>query len=134
MKFPSIVLWAWERPVDLEWADPEKFAVAFLAQTVILTGDQVKFRSRRNPLKVAPETKLIAVTRIESDKTGDKVSLSDNQKEQLVTSICQTFTRPQIYSSRLRLRHCQGIRKARALCSWRRSPVAHACWQPVLAG
>lgn len=30
--FPRTILWAWERPEDLEFLDPREFAVAFLAQ------------------------------------------------------------------------------------------------------
>src|SRR6185295_3469944 len=67
--FPRVVLWAWERPEDLRFVDPKRVAVAFLAQTVVLKSDQVVFNPRHQPLEVAPETKLIAVTRIETQKT-----------------------------------------------------------------
>jgi hypothetical protein len=59
---------AWERPEDLKSIDATRFAVAFLAQTLILKGDEVAFDPRHQPLDVSPETKLIAVTRIESQK------------------------------------------------------------------
>lgn len=92
IKIPPVVLWAWERPEDLESLDPQKVAVAFLAQTLILRGDEVEFRPRRQPLKVSPATKLIAVTRIESAKTtGDHALLGGSQKEQLITLISKTF-------------------------------------------
>jgi len=92
IKIPPVVLWAWERPEDLESLDPQKVAVAFLAQTLILRGDEVEFRPRRQPLKVSPATKLIAVTRIESSKTtGDRAFLSGSQKEQLITLISKTL-------------------------------------------
>src|SRR2546425_7092673 len=48
--FPRIVLWAWERPEDLSPFDPQRFAVAFLAQTLILKGDDVVLNPRRQPL------------------------------------------------------------------------------------
>lgn len=90
--FPHIVLWAWERPEDLEFLDSRRFAVAFLAQTLTLKGDEVVFNPRRQPLKVSPETKLIAVTRIESQKiTGQRLSLSDSQKERLVDLVLSTL-------------------------------------------
>lgn len=38
---PPVILWAWERPEDLEFLDTERFDVAFLAQTLILKGDAV---------------------------------------------------------------------------------------------
>ncbi|HET7286883.1 MAG TPA: hypothetical protein VFI71_05410, partial [Pyrinomonadaceae bacterium] len=59
-RFPSRVLWAWERPEDLEFLDPQQFAVAFLAQTLTLKNDDVVFSPRRQPLKVSPAVKLIA--------------------------------------------------------------------------
>ena len=79
--FPQTILWAWEREEDLEFLDPQQFAVAFLAQTLVLQDDEVVFRPRRQPLKVGPETKLIAVTRIESGKIA---ALSAAQSEKLI--------------------------------------------------
>lgn len=91
-KFPPIVLWAWERPEDLEFLDPHRFAVAFLAQTLTLKGDDVVFNPRRQPLKVSSETKLIAVTRIESQKvTGQRPALSDAQRERVVALVLKTM-------------------------------------------
>jgi hypothetical protein len=66
--FPHTVLWAWERPEDLSFINPEQFAVAFLAQTLTLTDKEVRFSPRQQPLKVGSKTKLIAVTRIETEK------------------------------------------------------------------
>ncbi len=89
---PPLIIWAWERPEDLEFLDPEKFGVAFLAQTLVLTDDEVIVRPRRQPLKVRPQAKLIAVTRIESQKArGRGAALSDSQKERLVSLIVKTL-------------------------------------------
>ena len=89
--FPRKILWAWERPEDLEFLDPHQFGVAFLAQTLVLKNDAVVFKPRHQPLKVRPETKLIAVTRIESQKTtGSPAALSASQREQLVDLIRRT--------------------------------------------
>ena len=85
--FPQTVLWAWERPEDLEFLDPHQFAVAFLAQTLVLKGDEVVFKPRHQPLKVGPETRLIAVTRIESEKPN---TLSVAQREKLVDLVLRT--------------------------------------------
>ena len=50
------------------------------------------FSPRRQPLKVAPDVKLIAVTRIESQKTtGSPVALSEAQKEKLVNLVLRTL-------------------------------------------
>ena len=88
---PSKILWAWERPENLEFIDAKQFGVAFLAQTLELKGDDVVFRPRRQPLKVSPETKLIAVTRIESRKSGNNPALSDKQIAELVKLILKTL-------------------------------------------
>ena len=87
-QFPRQILWVWERPEDLEFLDPQRYAVAFLAQTLILTNNEVEFNPRRQPMKVSPAVKLIAVTRIESQKTtGTPAALSPAQKEKLVALI-----------------------------------------------
>lgn len=88
---PPIILWAWERPEDLEFLDPERFGVAYLAQTLVLKGDDVIYQPRHQPLKLSPGTKLIAVTRIEGKKTGgEQPALSDAQRERLVSLIVKT--------------------------------------------
>jgi len=91
-QFPPIVLWAWERPEDLRGLDSKRFAVAFLAQTLVLKGDDVILNPRQQPLQVSPDTKLIAVTRIESQKaTGEKTALSEAQKRKLVSLVMRTL-------------------------------------------
>jgi hypothetical protein len=64
---PSVFLWAWERPEKLDFIDPDKVGVAFLAKTISLRSDQVLTRPRLQPLKVPLGTVLIAVARIESN-------------------------------------------------------------------
>src|ERR1044072_617465 len=89
--FPNQILWAWERPEELEFLDPQQFAVAFLAQTLVLKNDDVEYKPRRQPLKVKPETRLIAVTRIESEKTnGPPTALSPTQRQNLIDLILKT--------------------------------------------
>lgn len=89
--FPHIILWAWERPEDLEFIDSQRFGVAFLAQTLILKGDEVIFNPRHQPLKVSPQTRLIAVTRIESQTTtGERATLSPAQNARLMALILKT--------------------------------------------
>jgi hypothetical protein len=91
-QFPAVVLWAWERPEDLEFLEANRYAVAFLAQTLILKGDEVVFRPRHQPLKVSPQVKLVAVTRVESQKTtGQRVALSQAQRDRLTTLIVKTL-------------------------------------------
>lgn len=76
MHMPPIVLWAWERPEDLRFLNPQTVGVAFLAGTVEISASQsgiktasdpaVVLRPRLQPLLVAPGTALMAVVRIET--------------------------------------------------------------------
>src|SRR5438309_12019664 len=44
---PNVVLWAWERPEDLRFIDPQRTGVAFLAATVSISSNgSVCFRPR----------------------------------------------------------------------------------------
>ena len=86
------MLWAWERPEDLTFLDSHNYGVAFLAQTLTLRGDEVVFNPRHQPLQVPPDAKVMAVTRIESQKiTGQRPALSANQRQQLVKLILRTL-------------------------------------------
>jgi len=70
-QFPETILWAWERPEKLDFIDPEKVGVAFLAKTIYLRGDRVVSRPRLQPLTLSPGTRVIAVARIESEHPSD---------------------------------------------------------------
>jgi hypothetical protein len=63
---PSAMLWAWETPEDLTTLDPAHSGVAFLARSVTLTNTGVTVQPRRQPLRLAPDTFLTAVVRIET--------------------------------------------------------------------
>jgi len=78
-RLPRLVLWAWERPEDLRGLDRD-VAVAFLAQTIDLHVDGVQVSPRRQPLRVDPETPLIAVTRVATTP-------SSRQSESLVDKV-----------------------------------------------
>src|SRR2546423_7950952 len=91
-QFPQMVLWAWERPEDLRALDTKRYAVAFLSQTLTLKGDEVIKSPRHQPLQVTPETKLMAVTRIESSKqTGERAALSEVQRQKVVSLVLKTL-------------------------------------------
>jgi len=83
---PRVFLWAWERPEDLSFINPQTTGVAFLAKTLYLRGDSVVVRPRLQPLQLAPGTKLVAVVRIESDRQ-DPPRLSDPQLQQTAKEI-----------------------------------------------
>lgn len=61
---PNLILWAWERPEDLRRAGADA-GVAFLVQTITLSGNRVSVAPRRQALRVSPAAALVAVTRIE---------------------------------------------------------------------
>ena len=80
---PPVILWAWERPENLTFLDPQKSGVAFLAKTITLRDNKVAVKPRLQPLQLARDTKLIAVVRIETDRA----SLSSAQLEQTAHEI-----------------------------------------------
>ena len=81
---PAVIIWAWERPEKLDFINPDRVGVAFLAKTLRLEGDRVFAKPRLQPLELAPGTQLIAVVRIETDhptlsttqlqKTADEIT------------------------------------------------------------
>ena len=64
--FPSLMLWAWERPEDLRFLDPQAAGVAFLAGTITIDHGRAVLKPRLQPLWVVRGTKLMAVVRVES--------------------------------------------------------------------
>ena len=78
-EMPKKILWAWERPEDLRFIDTNEYGVAFLAQTIFLESDRVLPKPRRQPLELAPNTYLIAVTRIETNKDGGRRPTFDDE-------------------------------------------------------
>lgn len=83
---PPVILWAWERPENLTFLDPQKTGVAFLAKTITLRADKTAVKPRLQPLQLARDTKLIAVVRIEIDRSSAP-SLSSAQLQQTVHEI-----------------------------------------------
>jgi hypothetical protein len=65
---PPVILWAWERPEELGFINPQNTAVAFLAKTIYLRGDRAVSRPRLQPLTTPPGTVMIPVVRIEADR------------------------------------------------------------------
>ncbi len=88
---PRVVLWAWERPENLEFIKsslpglPRQIAVAFLARTIRLRADETIVKPRLQPLRFAPGTELIAVARIETERA----TLSRAQLATTVSTISQ---------------------------------------------
>ena len=70
---PRMTLWAWENPEDLRPLDPQRYAVAYLDQTIFI-GPQVSSRLRFQRLLVSPTTRIIAVVRIEAGHAGTAIN------------------------------------------------------------
>ena len=92
---PSLILWAWERPTDLRFIDTKQIGVAFLAKSILLTSDNVVIRPRLQPLRLADGTKVIAVTRIETDRNL-KAKLSSKQREIVTRAITDQALLPDV--------------------------------------
>jgi hypothetical protein len=64
--FPNLMLWAWERPEDLRFLDPDSAGVAYLAGTVTMRDGLAEMRPRLQPLLLPAAVRRMAVVRIES--------------------------------------------------------------------
>jgi len=87
---PKLILWVWEHPSDLHYIDPSQVGVAFLASTIHLSGERVEIRPRLQPLKVPPETFMMATLRIETNQTRPRLrppSFSSDQRSQTVAEV-----------------------------------------------
>jgi hypothetical protein len=92
---PKIILWAWERPEDLNFINPREIGVGVLAMTLQLKEDEVNLRPRLQPLNIPKNTYLVAVTRIETDKQN-RPALSVEQRDKIVASIFQLLQNPRV--------------------------------------
>ncbi|MDQ1637948.1 MAG: hypothetical protein QOF62_1287 [Pyrinomonadaceae bacterium] len=85
---PALILWAWERPEDLSFINPQEIAVAYLAKTVFLRGAGLLSKPRLQPLSMPAGTTVIPVARIEID-TEKPPALSSEQAEETATEIAK---------------------------------------------
>lgn len=70
--WPRLTVWGWENPGDLRALDPQRYAVAYLDQTIFIS-PRVWSRPRLQRLLVSPYTRIIAVVRIEGGAAGAAV-------------------------------------------------------------
>lgn len=82
----GVVLWAWERPTNLGFIDPDKIEVAFLAKSVQLRSDEVIVRPRFQSLNLPEFARVIPVVRIETDRRRRPL-LSENQQHEIARTI-----------------------------------------------
>jgi Protein of unknown function (DUF3142) len=88
LAFPSVVLWAWERPESLDFIDVQAVGVAFLARTLYLSGPEVIVRPRLQPFSAPSDTKLMAVVRMAADRWRPP-DLSASQRELATAAIAE---------------------------------------------
>jgi hypothetical protein len=92
---PKIILWAWERPEDLNFINPREVGVGVLAMTVQLKDNEAHMRPRQQPLQIPKGTYLIAVTRIETDKQH-RPALSVEQRDKIIATVSQLLRNPRV--------------------------------------
>jgi hypothetical protein len=90
---PPLMLWAWERPEDLRFLGSNHVGVAYLAATILLGPNGATFRPRLQPLRVSPDTKLMAVIRIE---TSPGARLDSTQAAAIAAQIARTASLAQV--------------------------------------
>jgi hypothetical protein len=94
-RMPRVMLWAWERPIDLRFINPKEIGVAFLARTIRLRSGEVEIRPRLQSLNLPDGTPVVAVARVETDAVN-RPSLSAQQHEQLVAALADMARLPNI--------------------------------------
>ena len=94
-RFPKIILWAWERPENLNYIDTREVGVAFLAKTLYLRGAEVVVRPRLQPLQVPKGATIIAVARIEVERNAAP-TFSAQQREGVVDEIAELSQQPNV--------------------------------------
>lgn len=95
LESPPIILWAWERPEDLRFINPQEIGVAALMGTLSLRQESVLSIPRLQPLQVPAETQIMAVVRIESDHRHPP-HLSPVQQAHAVAAIVKLINFPRI--------------------------------------
>jgi hypothetical protein len=89
---PGVVLWAWERPEDLRFIDPERTGVAFLAATASISRTGIVcFQPRMQRLELPVRAAVLAVVRVESPPQHPNV-----QAEALISGIRQIAALPNV--------------------------------------
>ena len=85
---PKTFLWAWERPEQLDFIDTERIGVAYLAKTIQIRDNDLFVRPRLQPLILRPDTRVIAVVRIETDRL-QSWSFLESRIEQVANEIAE---------------------------------------------
>ena len=94
-RMPRVMLWAWERPTDLRFINPNETGVAFLARTIRLRSGEVDIRPRLQSLNLPEAASVMAVARVETDALH-KPELAAPQREQLALAIADMAKLPKV--------------------------------------
>lgn len=73
-----VVLWAWQRPEDVSFADPAQVSVAYLWATARVSASGLEVTGRRQPLRVSSGTQRIPVVRVEVPVPMESAGLERN--------------------------------------------------------
>jgi hypothetical protein len=82
----QLTLWAWERPEDLRFLAGRPVRVAFLERTLTLRSGELIVQRRHQPLRLAPDTRLTAVVRIEASGVSFPVDRAGEVARQITDS------------------------------------------------
>lgn len=86
---PPTMIWAWERPEDLQFIDPKKLGVAYLAKTIRLRDGSINVQPRVQPLNIPQETKVVGVIRIETDQRKPSATVTQKQLEETAKEVVE---------------------------------------------
>jgi hypothetical protein len=90
---PDTFLWAWERPEQLDFIDTNRVGVAYLAKTIQLRDGDLFVRPRLQPLRLRPDTRVVAVVRIETER-HESDALSESQVEEAAKELAEAAQQP----------------------------------------
>jgi hypothetical protein len=91
---PDTTLWAWQRPEKFSFLNPQKSAIAVLAETITLA-TPTRFEARTQPISAPDGTDYIAVIRIQAPASAD---LSDATRGHVVDSIAAFASNPHTHA------------------------------------
>lgn len=82
---PGVFLWAWERPEDLRFLQPDEAGIAVLVAHIFLKGEEApRMERRKQHLLLTPKTPLMAVVRIEGGSFSGNPLQADQTAEHLL--------------------------------------------------
>jgi len=91
--WPPVIVWAWQRPEDLSFINPQQVGVSRLVETILLKGEGVIVEPNLNSLRVPVGTKLMACARIES-APGFSATLSPSQAREAAKQLASLARSP----------------------------------------